>query len=165
MDLYEIPLVVALLSLLAAVIGQALAARNQAEESRRKEARLAVAELIKNSEVAAHNISWFTWQAKYRAAHLSAEHAHGYDGSMNEIYCTLTASLALAGAHSKIAYRQFRDMVKQVYDLDDKVAQAATGLLDGNDDAASAIAAFYEEAQKLEDDIVKKGLLLMTTIG
>jgi|SRR3954447_9188470 len=145
-----IPILVALLGIGSALVTGYLAGRRQARLDYQKEARLAVAQLAKSIGVAVHMISWFTWKAKHRGSLLAKKDAEDYDNAMKEIFPDLTGSLATLAAFSPAAYTRAKDIAKEIYSLDEKVADAATGLLTQDNQAPAALAILHEEVRRLE---------------
>lgn len=145
-----IPVVVALLGIGSALITGYFAGRRQARAEYQREARLAFAELTKSTAVAVHTMAWFAWKAKYRAALMGPADAAEYDKNMQDLFPTLSGSLALVAAFSESAYLSARQVVDEVYLLDHRVAEAATGLLNKEPNAAAALAALHDDASKLE---------------
>ena len=145
-----IPVVVALLGIGSALATVYLAGRRQAQLEYQKEARLAVAQLTRNIGVATHAITWFTWKAENRSALLTETDSQEYDNDMKEIFPELTGSLAVLAAFSRVAYKRAESLAAEVYDLDEKVAKAATGLMTGDKTASAALAHLHPEARRLE---------------
>jgi hypothetical protein len=159
-----VPVIVALLGIGSALGTGYLAGRKQARLEYQKEARLAVAQLTRSIGVAVHTISWFTWKAKNRAALLTASDALEYDNAMKGIFPDLTGALAVLAAFSREAYEQARDVVDQVYKLDEKVASAATGLLTTDKEAAAELASLHQEVRDLESSSKTMAADIMTHV-
>jgi hypothetical protein len=145
-----VPIVVALLGIVSALVGGYFAGRRQAQLEHHREARLAVAELTRSMSVAAHTISWFTWKAKHRAQLLTQSDAREYDDDMKTLFPALTGALAVVAAFSPAAYKRAREVADDLYSLDERVADAATAVLTQQENASAALADLHPEARRLE---------------
>ncbi|HEX4966404.1 MAG TPA: hypothetical protein VF173_36690 [Thermoanaerobaculia bacterium] len=83
---------------------------------------------------------------------------------MKEIFPAVTGSLAVLAALSTDAFSHTEPMVNELYDLDDRVAQAATSLLTGKKDAAASLAALRPEASELVASINKRAAQVMVVV-
>jgi len=142
-----------------------LAGRWQARLEYQKEVRLAIAQLTGSMGVATHTMSWFTWKAKHRPSLLASDDAKCYDTDMKEVYPDLVGSLAVLAALSQEAYLLASEAAASIYALDDRVAQAATGLLtEQTENAAEELARLYPEARWLEDSSKKMAPTIMAEV-
>lgn len=69
---------------------------------------------------------------------------------MERIFPDLTGSLATLAAFSHTAYERANEIAEEVYSLDEKVAQAATGLLTQDTEAPVALANLHQEVRGLD---------------
>jgi hypothetical protein len=160
------------MSILTAVIGLAsaliagfLAGRRTARLEYEKETRLAIAQVARGIGAATHTMSWLTWKATFQPHHLNDAHVEAYDEDMHKLYPELTGSLALTAALNNNAYERLRDIADDVYNLDNKIAQATTAVLDEADGGAQIVAALYEEARSLEKNSKARLADIMATIS
>jgi hypothetical protein len=94
--------------------------------------RLAGADLMGKTAIAAHNLTWILWIAKNDADGFTHDLVKDHDEKMSKIYPEIVNAQVILAAHDKSLYYKTEDIVKEMYHYDGELGRLAIELRKGN---------------------------------
>jgi hypothetical protein len=144
-------LLIAVIGLLAGLLGAYVAGRQQyhleeqkwraaRQDELDKERRLAIAELSRKIVAAVQTIARLAWYAQYQSDHISSEDISDYDKKIDGLLSEIMGSLVIVSALDSNMHAQMNRLVRKVYNLDDQFAKATILLASSRDEGIQAMA-------------------------
>jgi hypothetical protein len=124
--------------------------RRSREDAAEDARAAAVEELTKHVATAMQNITWFTAAAQMRAEIFTEQTIIDYDTDMRTELAATIQSLVAVAHHDKDAYDALERLVRDVWQLDWRVASEAASYWSDPEEARKAISSAVGQATALE---------------
>lgn len=149
---------IAAIGLIAGLLGAFVAGRQQArleeqkwrasrQDELEKEKRVAVAELIRKIVMAVQIAARLAWHARHHPTRINAEDTNNYEERIHELLPDIMSSVVMVSALDSNAHDPMYDLVRKVYNLDDKMSKAIILWETAQNDGAKAMADCLEDVK------------------
>lgn len=126
------------------------------KEDNQRNIRLAGADLMGKTAIAAHNMTWVLWIAKNDPDGFTYNLIKEHDEKMNKLYPKIVDAQVVLAAHNKKLYYKTRDIIKEMYHYDGELGRLAVDLRNGDKKAIKLLGDMWRTVNDFSLEIPDK---------
>jgi hypothetical protein len=156
MDAALVSISIAAIGLIAGLLGAFVAGRQQTrfeeqkwratrQDELEREKRTAIAELTRKIVMAVQVAARLAWHARHHPSRISVEDTNNYERRIHELLPDIMSSVVVVSALDSDVHNLMYDLVRKVYNLDDRMSKAIIIWEGSQDEGAKAMADCLED--------------------